>query len=43
MPQMSRIDRVREGAGSVEEFLDEAPRSLRGMQKDMRQLKEEWS
>ena len=34
---------VREGAGSVEEFLDEAPRSLRGMQSAMRQLKEEWS
>ena len=34
---------VREGAGSVDEFLDEAPRSLRGMQKEMRQLKEEWS
>ncbi len=34
---------VREGAGPVDEFLDEAPRSLRGMQKDMRQLKEEWS
>lgn len=34
---------VREGAGPVDEFVDEAPRSLRGMQKDMRQLKEEWS
>jgi tRNA threonylcarbamoyl adenosine modification protein (Sua5/YciO/YrdC/YwlC family) len=34
---------VREGAGSVEEFFDETPRSLRGMQKDMRQLKEDWS
>lgn len=32
---------VREGAGPVDEFIDEAPRSLRGMQKDMRQLKEE--
>ena len=34
---------VREGVGPVDEFVDEAPRSLRGMQKDMRQLKEEWS
>jgi tRNA threonylcarbamoyl adenosine modification protein (Sua5/YciO/YrdC/YwlC family) len=34
---------LREGAGSVEEFLDEAPRSLRGMQVAMRQLKQEWS
>jgi len=34
---------MREGAGPVDEFLDEAPRSLRGMQKEMRQLKEEWS
>jgi tRNA threonylcarbamoyl adenosine modification protein (Sua5/YciO/YrdC/YwlC family) len=32
---------LREGAGSVDEFLDEAPRSLRGMQVAMRQLKEE--
>jgi tRNA threonylcarbamoyl adenosine modification protein (Sua5/YciO/YrdC/YwlC family) len=34
---------LREGVGSVEEFIDEAPRSLRGMQDAMRQLKEEWS
>jgi tRNA threonylcarbamoyl adenosine modification protein (Sua5/YciO/YrdC/YwlC family) len=34
---------VREGAGAVDEFVDEAPRSLRGMQSAMRQLKEEWS
>jgi tRNA threonylcarbamoyl adenosine modification protein (Sua5/YciO/YrdC/YwlC family) len=34
---------IREGAGSVEEFVDEAPRSLRGMQSAMRQLKEELS
>lgn len=34
---------VREGAGPVDEFTDEAPRSLRGMQSDMRRLKEEWS
>jgi tRNA threonylcarbamoyl adenosine modification protein (Sua5/YciO/YrdC/YwlC family) len=34
---------LREGAGPVDEFLDEAPRSLRGMQDAMRQLKEEWS
>ena len=34
---------LREGAGPVDEFLDEAPRSLRGMQSAMRQLKEEWS
>jgi tRNA threonylcarbamoyl adenosine modification protein (Sua5/YciO/YrdC/YwlC family) len=34
---------VREGAGSIDEFVDEAPRSLRGMQSAMRQLKEEWS
>jgi tRNA threonylcarbamoyl adenosine modification protein (Sua5/YciO/YrdC/YwlC family) len=34
---------LREGAGSVDEFLDEVPRSLRGMQSAMRQLKEEWS
>ena len=34
---------LREGAGAVDEFLDEAPRSLRGMQNAMRQLKEEWS
>jgi tRNA threonylcarbamoyl adenosine modification protein (Sua5/YciO/YrdC/YwlC family) len=33
---------LREGAGSVDEFVDEAPRSLRGMQTAMRQLKEEW-
>jgi tRNA threonylcarbamoyl adenosine modification protein (Sua5/YciO/YrdC/YwlC family) len=34
---------VREGAGPVDDFVDEAPRSLRGMQVAMRQLKEEWS
>ncbi len=34
---------VREGAGPIDEFVDEAPRSLRGMQSAMRQLKEEWS
>lgn len=34
---------IREGAGSIDEFLDEAPRSLRGMQVAMRQLKEELS
>ena len=34
---------VREGAGPIDEFVDEAPRSLRGMQTAMRQLKEEWS
>ncbi|HVH41412.1 MAG TPA: L-threonylcarbamoyladenylate synthase [Labilithrix sp.] len=32
---------LREGAGSVEEFVDEAPRSLRGMQEMMRQLNRE--
>lgn len=32
---------VREGAGSIEEFVDEAPRSLRGMQVEMRRLKRE--
>jgi tRNA threonylcarbamoyl adenosine modification protein (Sua5/YciO/YrdC/YwlC family) len=31
---------VREGAGPVDEFVDEAPRSLRGMQRSMRELKE---
>lgn len=34
---------VREGAGSIEEFVDEAPRSLRGMQVEMRRLKREMS
>jgi tRNA threonylcarbamoyl adenosine modification protein (Sua5/YciO/YrdC/YwlC family) len=34
---------LREGAGPIDEFVDEAPRSLRGMQSAMRQLKEEWS
>jgi tRNA threonylcarbamoyl adenosine modification protein (Sua5/YciO/YrdC/YwlC family) len=34
---------IREGLGPVDEFTDEAPRSLRGMQKSMRQLKEELS
>lgn len=34
---------VREGAGAIDEFVDEAPRSLRGMKDAMRQLKEEWS
>lgn len=34
---------VREGAGSIDEFVDEAPRSLRGMQVAMRQLKQELS
>jgi len=29
---------LREGAGSVEEFVDDAPRSLRGMREAMRQL-----
>lgn len=33
---------VREGAGSVEDFLDEAPRSLRGMQEAMRELKDQF-
>ena len=32
---------VREGAGSTEEFMDEAPRSLRDMQVSMRQLNKE--
>ena len=32
---------LREGAGSVEDFVDDAPRSLRGIQNAMRQLKEE--
>jgi len=30
---------IREGAGSIEDFLDEAPRSLRDVQKSMKQLK----
>jgi tRNA threonylcarbamoyl adenosine modification protein (Sua5/YciO/YrdC/YwlC family) len=34
---------IREGAGSVEEFMDEGPRSLRGMRVAMRQLKDELS
>jgi tRNA threonylcarbamoyl adenosine modification protein (Sua5/YciO/YrdC/YwlC family) len=34
---------VREGAGAIDEFVDEAPRSLRGMRQAMRQLKEEMS
>lgn len=33
---------LREGAGPVEELVDEAPRSLRGMQESMRQLREDW-
>lgn len=33
---------VREGAGPVDEFVDEAPRSLRGMQHAMRELKEQY-
>lgn len=33
---------LREGAGAVDEFIDEAPRSLRGMQDAMRQLREDW-
>ena len=32
---------VREGAGSSEEFMEEAPRSLRDVQKQMKQLKED--
>jgi len=32
---------MREGAGSTEEFMDEAPRSLRDMQSSMRQLNKE--
>jgi tRNA threonylcarbamoyl adenosine modification protein (Sua5/YciO/YrdC/YwlC family) len=34
---------VREGAGPVEDFVEEAPVSLRGMRAAMRQLKEEMS
>jgi tRNA threonylcarbamoyl adenosine modification protein (Sua5/YciO/YrdC/YwlC family) len=34
---------IRAGAGATDEFVDEAPRSLRGMQSAMRQLKEELS
>ncbi|HEY8076962.1 MAG TPA: hypothetical protein VIF62_22700, partial [Labilithrix sp.] len=34
---------VREGAGPVEDFVEEAPVSLRGMREAMRQLKEEMS
>jgi tRNA threonylcarbamoyl adenosine modification protein (Sua5/YciO/YrdC/YwlC family) len=34
---------LREGAGPVDAFVDEAPRSLRDMRRDMRQLKEELS
>jgi len=30
---------IREGAGPIEDFLDEAPRSLRDVQKSMKQLK----
>lgn len=37
------VEVVREGAGPIDELVDEAPRSLRGMQKEMRQLKEDWS
>jgi tRNA A37 threonylcarbamoyladenosine synthetase subunit TsaC/SUA5/YrdC len=29
---------LREGAGAIEEFVEEAPRSLRGMRQAMRQL-----
>jgi tRNA threonylcarbamoyl adenosine modification protein (Sua5/YciO/YrdC/YwlC family) len=32
---------LREGAGPVEEFVEEAPRSLRGVREAMRQLKED--
>lgn len=32
---------IREGAGSIEEFVEEAPRSLRGIRQAMRQLKED--
>lgn len=32
---------IREGAGPVEEFVEEAPRSLRGIRQAMRQLKED--
>ena len=32
---------IRQGAGEVDELLDEAPRSLRGMKVAMRQLKED--
>jgi tRNA threonylcarbamoyl adenosine modification protein (Sua5/YciO/YrdC/YwlC family) len=34
---------IREGAGAIDEFVDESPRSLRGMRVAMRQLKEELS
>ncbi|HVJ93438.1 MAG TPA: L-threonylcarbamoyladenylate synthase [Labilithrix sp.] len=34
---------LRQGAGGVDEFVDDAPRSLRGMQVAMRQLKEDRS
>lgn len=34
---------IREGVGAVDEFVDDAPRSLRGMQMAMRKLKEELS
>jgi tRNA threonylcarbamoyl adenosine modification protein (Sua5/YciO/YrdC/YwlC family) len=34
---------IREGAGPVEEFVEEAPRSLRGVREAMRQLKEDMS
>jgi tRNA threonylcarbamoyl adenosine modification protein (Sua5/YciO/YrdC/YwlC family) len=34
---------VREGAGSVEEFVDEAPASLRDMRQKLKQLKDEMS
>lgn len=30
---------IREGAGSIDDFVDEVPRSIRGLQKDMRELK----
>jgi tRNA threonylcarbamoyl adenosine modification protein (Sua5/YciO/YrdC/YwlC family) len=32
---------IREGAGPVEEFVDEAPRSLRGIREAMKQLKDD--
>lgn len=33
---------LREGAGPVEDLLDDMPRSVRGMQDAMRQLREDW-
>ena len=38
---LTALSGIREGAGTTEDFIEEAPRSLRGVRMAMRELKKE--